>query len=79
MEESIHRLNRSRESSSFITGNTKNQDQPVFTLKEVESLFASRPSPLRESDEKESETLRHLAPSMAATIAAERRLKEHTT
>ncbi|XP_023551403.1 E3 ubiquitin-protein ligase SHPRH isoform X2 [Cucurbita pepo subsp. pepo] len=79
VEESIHRLNRSRESSSFITGNTKNQDQPVFTLKEVESLFASRPSPLRESDEKESETLRHLAPSMAATIAAERRLKEHTT
>ncbi|XP_038884909.1 E3 ubiquitin-protein ligase SHPRH isoform X5 [Benincasa hispida] len=79
VEESIYKLNRSRESSSFITGNTKNQDQPLLTLKEVESLFASKASPLRENDEKGSETLRHLAPSMAATIAAERRLKVHTT
>ncbi|KAL0556995.1 hypothetical protein IC582_005513 [Cucumis melo] len=79
VEESIYKLNRSRESSSFITGNAKNQDQPFLTLKEVESLFASKASPLGENDDKGSETLRQLAPSMAATIAAERRLREHTT
>jgi len=41
VEESIYKLNRSRSTSSFISGNTKNQDQPLLTLKDVESLFAT--------------------------------------
>ncbi|KAJ6952149.1 hypothetical protein NC653_041338 [Populus alba x Populus x berolinensis] len=74
VEESIYKLNRSRSTSSFISGNTKNQDQPLLTLKDVESLFATVP----ESDGKPTENLRHLPPSVAAALAAERRLKENT-
>ncbi|KAH7548237.1 hypothetical protein JRO89_XS14G0087300 [Xanthoceras sorbifolium] len=81
VEESIYKLNRGRNTSSVISGNTKNQDQPLLTLKDVESLFAATPSPVPESDEKptETESLRRLPPSVAAAMAAERRLKEHTT
>ncbi|KAJ4825655.1 hypothetical protein Tsubulata_038885 [Turnera subulata] len=71
VEESIYKLNKSRNTSSFISGNTKNQDQPALTLKDVESLFATAP----ESEEESSESLRHLPPSVAAAMAAERRLK----
>ncbi|KAJ6762274.1 E3 UBIQUITIN-PROTEIN LIGASE SHPRH FAMILY MEMBER [Salix koriyanagi] len=78
VEESIYKLNRSRSTSSFISGNTKNQDQPVLTLKDVESLFATVPSTVPEGDGKPTESLRHLAPSVAAALAAERRLKENT-
>ncbi|XVF24305.1 hypothetical protein REPUB_Repub13aG0116300 [Reevesia pubescens] len=80
VEESIYKLNRSRNSSGFV-GNTKNQDQPVLTLKDVESLFAAGPStePKTDENESESESLRHLPPSMAAAIAAERRLRENPT
>ncbi|MBA0571014.1 hypothetical protein Golob_004610, partial [Gossypium lobatum] len=80
VEESIYKLNRSRNSSGFV-GNTKNQDQPVLTLKDVESLFATAPSrsPKTDEDKTESESLRYLPPSMAAAIAAERRLKENLT
>ncbi|XP_011009134.1 PREDICTED: uncharacterized ATP-dependent helicase C17A2.12-like [Populus euphratica] len=73
VEESIYKLNRSRSTSSFISGNTKNQDQPVLTLKDVESLFATVPSTVPESDGKP----RYLPPSVAAALAAERRLKEN--
>ncbi|XP_031278860.1 E3 ubiquitin-protein ligase SHPRH [Pistacia vera] len=81
VEESIYKLNRGRNISSFISGNTRNQDQPLLTLKDVESLFAAASSTVPESDEKPTETegLRHLPPSVAAAIAAERRLKDHTS
>ncbi|KAI9377403.1 hypothetical protein POPTR_019G060300v4 [Populus trichocarpa] len=78
VEESIYELNRSRSTSSFISGNTKNQDQTLLTLKDVESLFATVPSTVPESDGKPTENLRHLPPSVAAALAAERRLKENT-
>lgn len=77
VEESIYKLNRSRSTSSFISGNKKNQDQPVLTLKDVESLFTTKPPTVSESDERPSESLMHLPPSEAAVMAAERRLKEH--
>lgn len=72
-------MNRSRNSNSFISGNTKNQDQPVLTVKDVESLFATVASTVAENEEKSSASLRHLPPSVAAGLAAERRFKEHTT
>lgn len=80
VEESIYKLNRSRNSSGFV-GNTRNQDQPVLTLKDLESLFAEAPSTKPKPDENwtESESLRHLPPSVAAAIAAERRLRENPT
>ncbi|GMH27024.1 hypothetical protein Nepgr_028867 [Nepenthes gracilis] len=74
VEESIYKLNRSRNTSSFISGNKKNQDQPVLTLKDVESLFALVPSTAPESHEGQTGSLTHLPPFMAAAIAAERRL-----
>ncbi|XP_061339196.1 uncharacterized protein LOC133285897 isoform X2 [Gastrolobium bilobum] len=83
VEESIYKLNRSRSSHSFISGNTKNQDQPVLTLKDVESLLARAPLTMPESDENpnpnSNTNLSHLPPSMAAAIAAERRLNEQRT
>lgn len=79
MEESIYKLNRSRNTSSFISGNTKNQDQPLLTLKDVESLFATVASTVPKGEEETTESLRHLPPTMAAALAAERRLKENTT
>ncbi|KAL6126865.1 hypothetical protein ACLB2K_074910 [Fragaria x ananassa] len=79
VEESIYKLNKSRNSTAFISGNTKNQDQPLLTLKDIEALFSTVPSlPVPETDERptESESLIHLPPSVAAAIAAEKRLKE---
>ncbi|KAL6127971.1 hypothetical protein ACLB2K_071332 [Fragaria x ananassa] len=79
VEESIYKLNKSRNSTAFISGNTKNQDQPLLTLKDIEALFSTVPSlPVPETDERptESESIRHLPPSVAAAIAAEKRLKE---
>ncbi|XP_050209506.1 uncharacterized protein LOC126660195 isoform X2 [Mercurialis annua] len=78
VEESIYKLNRSRNTKSFISGNTKKQDQPLLTLKDVESLFATVGSAVPESGEEATESLRHLPASAAAAIAAERRLKENT-
>ncbi|KAL3565475.1 hypothetical protein D5086_033521 [Populus alba] len=54
------------------------KDQPLLTLKDVESLFTTVPSTVSESDGKTTENLRHLPPSVAAALAAERRLKENT-
>ncbi|XP_024025293.1 E3 ubiquitin-protein ligase SHPRH isoform X2 [Morus notabilis] len=79
VEESIYKLNRSRNTTAFISGNTKNQDQPFFTLKDVESLFATAPPAVPETDDKQAESLRHLPPSVAAAIAAERRLNDLTS
>ncbi|XP_074286458.1 uncharacterized protein LOC141611745 [Silene latifolia] len=99
VEESLYKLNKSRNSSSFISGNKKNQDQPVLTVKDVESLFAAVPptSPgdwekqtasLTNNDAQlrnttnsnaQTESLTHLPPSVAAAIAAERRLGQSRT
>ncbi|XP_052107843.1 uncharacterized protein LOC107459335 [Arachis duranensis] len=80
VEESIYKLNRGRSNHSFISGNTKNQDQPVLTLKDVESLLSRAPLIMPEADENgnTNSNLRHLPPSMAAAIAAERRVNEQT-
>ncbi|XP_021758247.1 E3 ubiquitin-protein ligase SHPRH-like isoform X1 [Chenopodium quinoa] len=79
VEESIYKLNKSRNSSSFISGNKKNQDQPVLTLKDVESLFAvTPPAAPDKSNEHSSSSLMHLPPSVAAAIAAEKRLGQST-
>ncbi|KAB2596410.1 E3 ubiquitin-protein ligase SHPRH-like [Pyrus ussuriensis x Pyrus communis] len=83
VEESIYKLNKSRNSTAFI-GNKKNQDQPFFTLKDIESLFATVPPQAPETNEKPTEipdenpmeSLRHLPPYVAAAIAAEKRRKE---
>nr|XP_016433198.1 PREDICTED: E3 ubiquitin-protein ligase SHPRH-like [Nicotiana tabacum] len=75
VEESLYKLNRSRNIGSFVSGNRKNQDQPILTLRDVESLFRVAPS----TDEKATGSLTHLPPSVAAAIAAERRLSERTS
>ncbi|GAB2216917.1 hypothetical protein Drorol1_Dr00000067 [Drosera rotundifolia] len=75
VEESIYNLNKSRDSNFFISGNKKNQDQPLLTLKDIESLFTSVQSAVPQTNEA-SESLMHLPPSVAAAIAAERRLDE---
>lgn len=75
VEESIYKLNRSRNTGSIVSGNRKNQDLPVLTLKDVESLFRVASSTGTE-EEKTGESLRHLPPAGAAAIAAERRLAE---
>ncbi|CAI0457309.1 unnamed protein product [Linum tenue] len=79
VEESIHKLNRSRNTTttSFISGNTKNQDQPILTLKDVECLFASSTPAAEDSEKKTEEDLRQLPPAVAAAIAAERRLMQN--
>lgn len=79
VEESLYKLNKSRDSGSFISGNKKGQDQPVLTLKDVESLFKVAPSTAAEQKKEESTSnLMHLPPAVAAGIAAERRLTEQT-
>nr|GEZ78912.1 E3 ubiquitin-protein ligase SHPRH isoform X1 [Tanacetum cinerariifolium] len=78
VEESLYKLNKSRHSGSFISGNKKNQDQPVLTIKDVESLFKVVPSTIEEKKEEATSDLIHLPPGVAAGIAAERRLMEQT-
>ncbi|KAL0298265.1 UNVERIFIED_CONTAM: E3 ubiquitin-protein ligase SHPRH [Sesamum radiatum] len=75
VEESIYKMNKSRNTSSFISGNRKNQDQPCLTLRDVESLFRVAPGTMAE-DRMPTGSLRDLPPSVAAAIAAERRLME---
>ncbi|GAB2270843.1 hypothetical protein Dimus_005707 [Dionaea muscipula] len=74
VEESTHKLNKSRNSNSFISGTRRNQDQPL-TLKDVESLFADAPSAAPQ-DYEHTGSLMHLPPTVAAAIAAEQRLNE---
>lgn len=75
VEESIYKLNKSRNTSSFISGNRKNQDQPCLTLRDVESLFRVVPVATAE-DQTPSGSMRDLPPSVAAAIAAEKRLMD---
>ncbi|KAL7107476.1 hypothetical protein ACP275_06G057200 [Erythranthe tilingii] len=80
VEESIYKMNKSRntDSNSFISGNRKNLDQPCLTLRDVESLFRVAPPPAEEdkTTTPPSGSLRDLPPSVAAAIAAERRLMD---
>ncbi|XP_010253038.1 PREDICTED: E3 ubiquitin-protein ligase SHPRH [Nelumbo nucifera] len=80
VEESIYKLNRGRTGNFVISGNTKNQDQPVLTLKDVESLFSTslHTMPLENNNEPRG-SLMHLPPAVAAALAAERRLRERST
>ncbi|KAJ4904003.1 zinc ion binding [Raphanus sativus] len=79
VEDSIYKLNRSKNInvSSFSSRNTKNQDQQNLTLRDLECLFASPPA--EETEENEGggqQNLRDLPPSVAAAMAAERRMNE---
>lgn len=76
VEESIYKLNRSRNTSSYINGNTKNQDQPLLTLKDLEALFTPPASSALQGEDKPTGSLMHLPPSVAAAVAAERRLQQ---
>ncbi|CAH2058593.1 unnamed protein product [Thlaspi arvense] len=81
VEESINKLNRTKSTnvSSFSSRNTKNKDQQFLTLRDLESLFASPAAEAEETEENpgdKQENLRDLPPSVAAAIAAERRMKE---
>ncbi|XP_020086038.1 E3 ubiquitin-protein ligase SHPRH isoform X1 [Ananas comosus] len=79
IEESIYKLNRSRSACSIMSPKVKKlKDEPLLTLKDVESLFPlTVPGELGvEEDDDQAESLRHLAPSVAAGLAAERRLME---
>ncbi|CAH8265480.1 unnamed protein product [Arabidopsis lyrata] len=83
VEESIYKLNRNKNTnlSSFSSRNTKNQDQQFLTLRDLESLFASPAAETAEMEEnpgERQENLRDLPPSVAAALAAERRIKEST-
>lgn len=81
IEESIYKLNRSRAVCSTINRKSKNfKDEPVLTLKDVESLFpmAAPDDPLEAGNQDHDDSLRSLPPSVAAGLAAERRrLMEH--
>lgn len=76
VEESIYKLNKSRNTSSFISGNRKNQDHPCLTLKDVESLFRVAAPASKTDDQTPAGSLNDLPASVAAAIAAERRLME---
>lgn len=80
VEESIYKLNLGRSGSSIVgTKSNKNQDQPALTLQDVKNLFPSLAMPenskeyFKDSTETD-ENLRHLPASVAAAVAAERRL-----
>ncbi|CAI0457306.1 unnamed protein product [Linum tenue] len=79
----VHRIGQEKRTlvHRFIVkntvGNTKNQDQPILTLKDVECLFASSTPAAEDSEKKTEEDLRQLPPAVAAAIAAERRLMQN--
>lgn len=79
IEESIFKLNRSRAVCSTINRKSKNfKDEPVLTLKDVESLFPMTAQPPELANQDHDDSLRSLPPSVAAGLAAERRrLMEH--
>ncbi|ESQ52797.1 hypothetical protein EUTSA_v10016132mg [Eutrema salsugineum] len=84
VEESINKLNRSKNASvsSFSSRNTKNQDQQFLTLRDLESLFASPAAEAEQTEENigdRQKNLRDLPPSLAAAIAAERRIKDNAS
>ena len=76
IEESIYKLNRSRAVCSILNGKSKNfKDEPVLTLKDVESLFpmTAPDEPPELANEDHDDSLRSLPSSVAAGLAAERR------
>jgi E3 ubiquitin-protein ligase SHPRH len=82
IEESIYKLNRGRAVCSTIHRKSKNfKDELVLTLKDIESLFPV--ATLDQPSEQENKNyggagghMRSLPPSVAAGLAAERRLLE---
>ncbi|XP_074582865.1 uncharacterized protein LOC141839101 isoform X2 [Curcuma longa] len=78
IEESIYKLNMSRAVSSVISAKvSKSQDQPLWTLKDVESLFPlPSSSEMHEDGNDHAASFRNLPPAVAAGLAAERRLME---
>lgn len=77
IEESIYKLNRGRAVCSTINRKSKNfKDELVWTLKDVESLFpvAAPDQPPEQENKNHGDSLRSLPPSVAAGLAAERRL-----
>ncbi|TVU37226.1 hypothetical protein EJB05_10529 [Eragrostis curvula] len=77
IEESIYKLNRGRAVCSTINRKSKSfKDEPVLTLKDVEMLFPmSAPDQLaEEANQDQNDSLRSLPPSVAAGLAAEKRL-----
>ncbi|KAK3126035.1 hypothetical protein QOZ80_7BG0613020 [Eleusine coracana subsp. coracana] len=76
IEESIYKLNRSRAVCSMINRKSKNfKDEPVLTLKDVETLFpmAAPDQPPEHANQDYNDSLRSLPPSVAAGLAAEKR------
>ncbi|KAL6657357.1 hypothetical protein ACP70R_005137 [Stipagrostis hirtigluma subsp. patula] len=76
IEESIYKLNRNRAVCSTINRKSKNfKDEPVLTLKDVETLFplAAPDQPLDRENQDHFDSMRSLPPSVAAGLAAERR------
>ncbi|WVZ67083.1 hypothetical protein U9M48_016220 [Paspalum notatum var. saurae] len=76
IEESIYKLNRSRAVCSSINRKSKHfKDEPVLTLKDVESLFpmTAPDDPPQPANQDHEDSLRSLPPSVAAGLAAERR------
>ncbi|XP_072974603.1 uncharacterized protein [Typha angustifolia] len=78
IEESIYMLNSRRAACSTMSRKAKIlKDEPVLTLQDVESLFpVAVPSDPQEEENNRVESLRHLPPSVAAGLAAERRFLE---
>ncbi|VFQ99538.1 unnamed protein product [Cuscuta campestris] len=73
VEESIHRVNKGRMGNSLVSGNRKNKDHSALTLKDIESLLFRAAPPFADPDPSAG-SLTHLPPSVAAALAAEKRL-----
>ncbi|XP_078436661.1 RING-finger, DEAD-like helicase, PHD and SNF2 domain-containing protein isoform X2 [Wolffia australiana] len=80
VEESIYNLKpRSKNPSAVILNRSKGQDQPAFTLKDIETLLKPMPSKHTADGADElptEESSQRLPPAAAAAMAAERRLME---
>lgn len=77
VEESIYKLNKSRNMTSIVSTKAKNKHQPVLTVQDVESLFPMTPVAEESEDaDVSARNLRHLPPAVAAGLAAERRLMD---
>ncbi|KAK1270856.1 hypothetical protein QJS04_geneDACA005805 [Acorus gramineus] len=82
VEESIYKMNQNKPPTSIISSNTKNKDQATLTIEDIKSLFSTPilPDPQPDADdEKQSGSLSHLPPGVAAALAAERRLMESSS
>lgn len=77
VEESIHKLNTSRNANSVISTKSTNKNEPILTIEDLESLFpVNDPSDLYSEDTQVTTVSSRLPPSVAAGLAAERRLMQ---